>query len=492
MPDSHHEAVDTAVHRALSSRRSPPWETKGSRGESASPSKARAAVPSNLPMPHLVVKRKQPPPFHTIYPAPDPADPFAPLSVLRSRASTSLLDTYPLPYTDSTSDEGSTDAEPMVILAVERPEGTTAKMARYLSPRNVRSRSLSQARTPPGKRLHKLSISPPMNFKHLSSADPTIPQHSFFTKEPDDSFLGSCTLADPCQPTQAHSSPSSHARNSVDTIRSVSNALPTSSTSPFSSDSSLTSPQSMPIHLITPSPVPHPTLTSSTTVPIVTPRRRDSYHYHNRRLSRLSPSDVEWAIPTRSQLAQASLLPVITESGLHVSFGSLFQEQRTIVIFIRHFWCPFCQDYMTSLTSLAHPDMMFSGPTAAETKSCNEQDRVQLVVISNGAHTLISKYKRLFALPFSVYTDPSLALYTALGMGVAGQRNPATPPIHAALHEKAGSKEKAKIVDGGYARHGVITGLAMVIGRAIKVGMPVWGNCGDVRQLGGEFILGPG
>jgi len=139
---------------------------------------------------------------------------------------------------------------------------------------------------------------------------------------------------------------------------------------------------------------------------------------------------------------------------------------------------------MTSLSSLAHPDMMFSGLTA---ESRSAQDRVQLVVISSGAHTLISKYKQLFALPFSVYTDPSLALYTALGMGVAGPRT-ATLPTDAA----PGSKAKAKVVDGGYVRHGVVTGVAMVVGRVIKVGMPVWENRGDGRQLGGEFIFGPG
>lgn len=145
---------------------------------------------------------------------------------------------------------------------------------------------------------------------------------------------------------------------------------------------------------------------------------------------------------------------------------------------------------MTSLASLAHPDMMFLGPTAAETSA---QDRVKLVVISNGAHPFISKYKQLFALPFPVYTDPSLALHAALGMGGTGQRNAAaTTPIDVAQCEKAGSEEKATVVDGGYARHGLVTGIAMVVGRAIKAGMPVWENGGDIRQLGGEFVLGPG
>lgn len=32
----------------------------------------------------------------------------------------------------------------------------------------------------------------------------------------------------------------------------------------------------------------------------------------------------------------------------------------------------------------------------------------------------------------------------------------------------------------------------MVVKNAIRVGMPVWERGGDVTQLGGEFVLGPG
>jgi hypothetical protein len=35
-------------------------------------------------------------------------------------------------------------------------------------------------------------------------------------------------------------------------------------------------------------------------------------------------------------------------------------------------------------------------------------------------------------------------------------------------------------------------GLAMVVMRAFKVGMPVWEKGGDINQLGGEFVFGPG
>jgi hypothetical protein len=47
----------------------------------------------------------------------------------------------------------------------------------------------------------------------------------------------------------------------------------------------------------------------------------------------------ENSIPTIGQLAEAASLFVIAESGVRVSFGDLFLERRTVVIFIRHFWC---------------------------------------------------------------------------------------------------------------------------------------------------------
>jgi hypothetical protein len=45
---------------------------------------------------------------------------------------------------------------------------------------------------------------------------------------------------------------------------------------------------------------------------------------------------------------------------------------------------------------------------------------------------------------------------------------------------------------GTYVRHGAVSGLAMVVAHALRVGMPVWERGGDASQLGGEFVLGPG
>lgn len=53
-------------------------------------------------------------------------------------------------------------------------------------------------------------------------------------------------------------------------------------------------------------------------------------------------------------------------------------------------------------------------------------------------------------------------------------------------------ESKADQRRSSYVRHSRAGGIAMVIANALRVGMPVWEKAGDVAQLGGEFVLGPG
>jgi hypothetical protein len=241
----------------------------------------------------------------------------------------------------------------------------------------------------------------------------------------------------------------------------------------------------------------------------------------------------EYNLPPRTQLSQAASLPVYGEDGRKHSFGSLFEKQKTVVIFIRHFWCPLCQDYMSVVKSTIRPDMIVpDGWTRAGAEKDEDEvvwkfekrgggntipevEKIGFVVISNGAHGMIAKYRQIFSLPFRVYTDPSLAIYKLLGMGKTGpdcQHDPqhghptqylsdAPAPSmpkkkHSYSLRKKADTSLSSLSDreqgGGYVKHGLMGGIAMVVVRAIKVGMPVWEKGGDVGQLGGEFVLGPG
>jgi AhpC/TSA antioxidant enzyme len=162
---------------------------------------------------------------------------------------------------------------------------------------------------------------------------------------------------------------------------------------------------------------------------------------------------------------------------------------------------------MTSLTSLAHPDMMYttSSTSPSDDEGSEKLEQVQLVVISNGAPALLPKYRQIFDMPFSMYTDPSLALYMALGMGRdLGRKAPSVAPspgrsvdrprwrTEESIAETDWMEPKKVMLDGGYVQRGLVGGIAMVVGRALKAGMPVWGKGGDIAQLGGEFVFGPG
>ncbi|KAM6504291.1 hypothetical protein JOM56_001234 [Amanita muscaria] len=205
----------------------------------------------------------------------------------------------------------------------------------------------------------------------------------------------------------------------------------------------------------------------------------------------VTPSSVpsEWALPTHEQLTRAASLFVVAESGLRVTFGSLFEKQRTIVIFIRHFWCPLCQDYMSSVRSFVRPNALKSPSALAS----DGGPPTKLVIVSNGSQAMISKYRQIFRMPFDMYTDPTLAVYTTLGMG---RSKPDDDCAMAQPNREPTVADKRKKEKGGhassYVKHGTVGGIVMVALRALKVGMPVWEKGGDVAQLGGEFVFGPG
>lgn len=213
-----------------------------------------------------------------------------------------------------------------------------------------------------------------------------------------------------------------------------------------------------------------------------------------------SPTSTEYELPTAAQMIQAGSLPLTCEDGSKITFGSLFTAHRTIVVFLRHFMCPYCQDYMSSLKALDKPEML-----SRWSDDASEQRRlVSLVVISSGAHALIRKYRKIFGLPFRVYTDPDLGVYKALGMGKGSFR---TGHVHL---DQSTSPEKTlddhdhpagKVIDvpgkgtarrGAYVKHSLLGGIAMVFVRSIKVGIAPWEDSGDIAQLGGEFVFGPG
>ncbi|KAG6865987.1 hypothetical protein C0991_009989 [Blastosporella zonata] len=205
--------------------------------------------------------------------------------------------------------------------------------------------------------------------------------------------------------------------------------------------------------------------TRITAVPLPIPPSTSSFVHIPSHCCLPPPTTTEWTLPTHPQLAHAASLPVVAPSGLRVPFSTLFAERPTVVIFLRHFWCPFCQDYASSVARAA--------PTATLLTSPNKQE-VRVLLISNGAPAFIEKYRTMLGLQCDIYTDPRNELYEALGMGRIVSKAPSTSP------------------QPSYVRHGAVGGLAMVVVRALKAALPIWERGGDIHQLGGEFVMGPG
>lgn len=86
---------------------------------------------------------------------------------------------------------------------------------------------------------------------------------------------------------------------------------------------------------------------------------------------------------------------------------------------------------------------------------------------SNGTLTPDNSPPDIFDLPYPIYTDSSQQLYRALGLHMTEERS---IPSHLATHMHATHQ------GGGarYVKHKSVGAFAMVVRRALKVGMPVW------------------
>jgi hypothetical protein len=121
-------------------------------------------------------------------------------------------------------------------------------------------------------------------------------------------------------------------------------------------------------------------------------------------------------IPSKRRLFEAGTLFLRDENGDLVCFGDMFPKTplpvedgepvppvpRTVIFFIRHFWCGQCQDFM--FASLSQLD-----PVAVEKAG------IKVIVISNGSWKIIKSYKKLFKCPFPIYVDGPRKLYSLLG-----------------------------------------------------------------------------
>ncbi|GAA5966082.1 hypothetical protein JCM21900_006439 [Sporobolomyces salmonicolor] len=164
--------------------------------------------------------------------------------------------------------------------------------------------------------------------------------------------------------------------------------------------------------------------------------------------------------PSPEQLAEAAQLTVFDSEGTTVPLGTIVspgnKAGHSVVLFIRHFHCGLCQDYISYLSSKLSPAAL-------------EQQNVKLSVIGCGDWELIQPYKELLGVPWEFYADPGKKSYEALGM---------------TLRTLDMGKEAPE-----YMKKGMLGNIFSSILGAFKMGGIGRRNAGDIKQLGGEFVF---
>ncbi|CAD0038438.1 hypothetical protein D6C86_07954 [Aureobasidium pullulans] len=116
-------------------------------------------------------------------------------------------------------------------------------------------------------------------------------------------------------------------------------------------------------------------------------------------------------LPTQTELEKVAEVDILDKNGDKKKFSSLWSShsdkprRRTIVIFIRHFNCESCADYVRALTAKLSPEDLASRSIPTE-----------LFIVGCGSHTFIQTYIQRTGCKFEIYTDPSRVTYDTLGM----------------------------------------------------------------------------
>ncbi|XP_053434325.1 peroxiredoxin-like 2C isoform X2 [Nycticebus coucang] len=142
----------------------------------------------------------------------------------------------------------------------------------------------------------------------------------------------------------------------------------------------------------------------------------------------------------REQLLAASVADLLVQdaSGKRVPFGTLFRERQAIVVFVRHFLCYICKEYVEDLAKIPK--------------------------------SFLQPFCKLTGYSHEIYVDPEREIYKELGM-------------------KRG-EELASAGQSPHIKSNLLSGSLQSLWRAVTG--PLFDFQGDPAQQGGTLILGPG
>ncbi|XP_053726940.1 peroxiredoxin-like 2C isoform X2 [Synchiropus splendidus] len=143
--------------------------------------------------------------------------------------------------------------------------------------------------------------------------------------------------------------------------------------------------------------------------------------------------------------------------GTSVAFKKLYENRKSIIIFLRSFLCYTCKEYVDDLSKIPR-DVL-------------EEAGVTLVLIGQSAYHHIEPFSSLTGCPYEIFVDPERCIYRKLGMKTEEEF---TMSAHTSPHVKSG----------------IFLGQMKSIWRAMT--SPAFDFQGDLHQQGGAIIAGPG
>ncbi|XP_041089261.1 peroxiredoxin-like 2C isoform X2 [Polyodon spathula] len=93
---------------------------------------------------------------------------------------------------------------------------------------------------------------------------------------------------------------------------------------------------------------------------------------------------------------------VFDRQGNRLSFRSLYEEKKAIIVLVRHFLCYTCKEYVEDLAKIP--------------KSFLSHADARLIVIGQSSHHHIDAFCQLTGYPHEMYVDPEKEVYKKLGM----------------------------------------------------------------------------
>ncbi|KAF5662228.1 peroxiredoxin 2 family [Fusarium heterosporum] len=187
------------------------------------------------------------------------------------------------------------------------------------------------------------------------------------------------------------------------------------------------------------------------------------------KIDKTQPEDFEGELATNNDIPSAATLKkiekyiVLDRHGKSHPFKTLYTgsnvARRVLIIFVRHFFCGNCQEFLRSLSEAVTPEALLRLPVSTF-----------IAVIGCGDPALIDMYVNETGCRFPVYTDPTRSIFDALGMSKTLQMG--SKPAYmrrSMMHSIVGS---------------IVQGVKQIpSGNVLKMG--------DQRQVGGEFLFEP-